>query len=290
MTRILNPYSQQESSWLRGNLHAHTTNSDGDHSPKELAEAYVKMGHDFLMISDHDHFTPPEEAECDEIVLIPGNEVTAAGSHILQIGVTGDIVPPHPNRQKVVDAINKDGGIAVVAHPNWERYFRHWPQEELEGLTAYPGIEIYNGITQRHCGNPLATDRWDRLMGEGRRLWGFAHDDSHAAVDFGIAWNMVQESQRDADSILEALRLGRFYCSTGVIIRAIYVEDNTIHVETEDAQCIIAYSDYGHREMTVDGKSIQFPVHDNNMIQYVRFECYGWGEQKAWTQPFFFEP
>ncbi len=285
--KIHNPYTRPEAPWLRGNLHAHTTNSDGDHRPEALIKAYADRFYDFLMISDHDYFTDPSELPDEGLVLIPGNEVTANGSHILQVGVQGEIVPPTADRQQVFDAIVEEGSFAIVAHPNWEPTFTHWDQHALESLHGYLGVEIYNGITRRHRGDPQATNRWDRLLGEGRKLWGYAHDDSHEAVDFGIAWNMVQESERNPEAIVAALREGRFYGSTGVTIREIAVEGATIHIQTEDAQCIIAYSDHGHREATVDGKDIHFTVPEHAAIQYVRFECFGWGEQRAWTQPFY---
>src|SRR2546428_9433440 len=39
---------------LRGNLHAHTTFSDGALSPHRLIEEYERLGYDFLAITDHD--------------------------------------------------------------------------------------------------------------------------------------------------------------------------------------------------------------------------------------------
>src|SRR5207247_10706840 len=40
--------------WLRGNLHAHTTYSDGGKTPKELLAEYEALGYDFLAITDHE--------------------------------------------------------------------------------------------------------------------------------------------------------------------------------------------------------------------------------------------
>lgn len=38
---------------LKGNTHAHTTNSDGQKHPTEVIEAYYKLDYDFLFITDH---------------------------------------------------------------------------------------------------------------------------------------------------------------------------------------------------------------------------------------------
>src|SRR2546422_1617656 len=40
--------------WLRGNLHAHTTYSDGVKTPQELIAEYEALGYDFLAITDHE--------------------------------------------------------------------------------------------------------------------------------------------------------------------------------------------------------------------------------------------
>ena len=43
--------------WLKGQLHAHSTLSDGSLSPQELVRVYEDLGFDFLAVTDHDHLT-----------------------------------------------------------------------------------------------------------------------------------------------------------------------------------------------------------------------------------------
>jgi len=285
---IRNPYLNEVTPWLRGNLHAHTKNSDGWRPPQDVVDEYAARGYDFLMISDHDFLTEPSSVNGRGMTLIRGNEVTANGPHILHIDAS-TVVAPDPDRQKALDAINAAGGFAVVAHPNWEKSFAHCPREALENWTGYTGIEVYNGVIRRLTGSPLATDRWDRLLGLGRKIWGYAHDDSHRPGDDGLAWNVVQSTDRSAAAIVAALREGRFYASTGVTIKSIRVHGRCISVETGDADRIVVHSDFGHREATVDGPSMAFTVPEDATCSYVRFECWGRGEQMAWTQPFYIE-
>src|SRR2546427_11873037 len=42
--------------WLRGNLHAHTTFSDGVKEPAQLIAEYEALGYDFLTITDHENW------------------------------------------------------------------------------------------------------------------------------------------------------------------------------------------------------------------------------------------
>ena len=282
--RIISPYANDPELWQRGNLHTHTTESDGARPPQVVVDAYAARGYDFLAISDHDALVDPDTLNPRGMTLIPANEVTANGPHILHVDARRQ-VPPDPDRQDVLNAIAEDHGFAVIPHPNWEPNFQHCPQQCIENWTGYIGIEIYNGVVRRLNGNPQATDRWDQLLGQGRRVWGFAHDDGHDICDDANAWNVVQCADRNPGEIVQALRNGRFYASTGVTIDAVRVYGSTICVQTRDAECIIAYSDFGHREMKVEDATMVFTVPDSPSFTYVRFECWGRGERMAWTQP-----
>ena len=39
--------------WYRGNLHTHTTLSDGVLTPEEVKAKYREMGYDFIALCDH---------------------------------------------------------------------------------------------------------------------------------------------------------------------------------------------------------------------------------------------
>ena len=102
--------------------------------------------------------------------------------------------------------------------------------------------------------------------------------------DLARGWNMVYVRERTVEAIVEALRNGCFYASTGVVITRIAVDCNRIRLETEDADRIVAQGDFGQRFAEVDGTAAEVTVPDTT--RYVRFECWGRGEQFAWTQPF----
>lgn len=274
--------------WLRGNLHAHTTASDGSRPIQSVVNDYARRGYDFLMISDHDLVTAePDYARIKSkgMVLIPGNEVSARGPHLLHVNADRH-VPPLADRQKVLDAINRGRGFAVFNHPNWQQDFNHCAFGKLAAWQGYLGLEIYNGTIGRLHGSPYATDKWDRLLASGRRVWGFAHDDSHLPKDdVGLGWLMVAARERSGDGIMEALRRGAFYASTGVNIREIRVRGGRITVHAPDAGRIVALREVGRRIAQVDGTKLTVTMPAD--ATYLRFECYGRGEARAWTQPFF---
>lgn len=276
--------------WLRGNLHTHTTRSDGQRDPQVVIDDYADRGYGYLMLSDHDIFSDfafLAELDAKGMILLPGNEVSARGPHLLQIGGTG-LVEPQADRQAVIDAASEMGAMIVVNHPNWFPRFNHCTQEQLDAWQGYVGLEIYNGTIGRHHGSPYATDHWDMLLSQGRCVWGFAHDDSHLVADVELGWNVTWVSENSPEGVLEALREGRFYGSTGVTIQSIEVEGNRIRLETEDAERIVALRETGRRLAVVDGPVIELELTDE-LATYIRFECWGRGEQFAWTQPFMVE-
>ena len=286
---LRSPYLHGDYTWLKGNLHTHTTMSDGERPPEAVIADYEQRGYDFLAISDHDVYVAPQHYQAHtSMVLLPGVEVTALGPHMLQLGIE-EALQPESDRQHVLDAITARGGLAVLNHPNWEWHFNHFPQELMQDLQGAIGLEVYNGVIERLEGAALATDRWDRLLAIGRWLWGFANDDSHKAGDVGIAWNVVQAGTRTPGAILDALRHGRFYASTGVVVDAVEVDGRNVCVRTANAQRIRLITRGGAIQASMPGSSANWMLPDDPTIarewRYVRVECYGAGGQMAWTQP-----
>lgn len=284
--RISSPYASGETAWLRGNLHTHTTDSDGNLSPQQTVAAYAAMGYDFLMISDHDRMTPVDTLDPCGMVLMQGNEITSGGPHVLHVGAR-EVVEPLPDRQAVIDAILADGGLAVMNHPNWEAHFNHCPQSVLERLTGYMGIEVFNGVTLHAEGCPYAMDRWDMLLSQGRRVWGFAHDDNHADEHRGLGWIMVQGGERSPEALLYALKNGRFYASTGAVITRLDMDDGRLRIQSPNAQAWHVCADHGRVVHRAAGGTLVYDVPELLDAAYFRVECFGPGAAMAWTQPFF---
>lgn len=287
--KIDHPYrSMTGGRWLRGNLHAHTTRSDGRRTVQKVLDDYAGRGYDFLMISDHDLVSSPafyRKYKNRGMTLIPGNEITARGPHMLHVHADR-LVEPHRLRQQAINDVNAGKGFVVCNHPNWLKDFNHCPIEKLQEWIDYTGIEIYNGVIGQLQGSPYATNKWDMLLSAGRRIWGFANDDSHFGdSDVGLGWNMVYSKTGSVKAIVDAMRNGRFYASTGVTINSIKVRGTTIRIETDNARRILALTDDGVRHAVIDDSTVE--IQAPQKASYIRFECIGDGESFAWTQPFF---
>ncbi len=287
--QLHNPYeSLTGGRWMRGNLHTHTTASDGRRPHQEVIDDYAARGYDFLMISDHDVYTGPEVyagLDARGMILIPGNEITARGVHLLHVNADR-LIAPHGLRQNVINAINRTQGFAIVNHPNWQSRFDHCTRAQAIEWVDYTGMEIFNGVVQRLDGSAYATDKWDMVLNDCRQVWGFANDDSHLAEhDVELGWNTAYVTDASPAGVVDALRSGRFYASTGVTITRIEVDGHRVRVETDNAQRLVAMRELGKRILTVDGSAIEVEAPDD--CAYIRIECWGAGERQAWTQPFF---
>lgn len=282
---LKSPYSSN-GKWYKGNLHTHTTNSDGSEPPAETIADYDRRGYHFLAITDHDKQTDLDPHRgSTKMTLISGFE-GGGGPHILCIN-TSSVIERTYERQQMIELTNAQGGMAILNHPNWGKNFSHWKQEQLETLFNYAGIEIYNGVIDRLEGSSLSTDRWDRLLSAGFKVWGYSNDDSHQPGDRGKGWSVVQAEENSLEQIIDGLRSGRFYASTGVEILQISTmdNDNEIFVEASNAQKIVFLGQWGKHYKTVEDNKASYVVKGNE--GYIRVECYGSGGKTAWTQPIF---
>jgi hypothetical protein len=271
--------------WYRGNLHTHTTESDGDSSPADVVRWYREHGYDFLVITDHNRVTAAHD---DKLLLIPGEEVTDRFArkplHVNAIGITKVVVPQHGDSivstlQHDVDAVREAGGIAEINHPNFGWAFTHLEMNQVRGFTlleiasGHPHVNMQGGERV-----PSVEIMWDDLLHAGKRVYAVAVDDAHyfhcdAKVDDysppGKGWIMVHAEKLEQKSILDAIARGDFYASTGVTLDSIDFDGKELHVNVRpdgDAQ---------YRTSIVrDETYIRARVDDSN-------------GHSAWTQPVF---
>lgn len=90
-------YFKQEGLWLKGNLHSHTTVSDGVYEPEEMAKDYAEHRYDFISMTDHNVFVHHPELERDGLLLLTGVEHDLAYSRTKCIHV---VAPDRPGRPR----------------------------------------------------------------------------------------------------------------------------------------------------------------------------------------------
>lgn len=268
--------------WHRGNLHTHTTVSDGRKTPKEAIAAYRAAGYDFLAITDHRICGAGQESE--DFVLIPGAEYDfndfdrREAFHILGLGIRDNVttrndIPP----QELIDGIRAAGGLAVLAHPGWSML----AHESAMKLTGYEATEIFNGVSEFYTGRGYYGDFVDTVASKHRTLPLLATDDCHFYdLDFASGWIMLQTDDFTVKGILDAIRAGHFYATQGPEIHQIEMADGVITVETSPLKEIYFLSDNffdSHRVIRAkEGETFtaaSYPIHP--LDNWVRIEGVG---------------
>jgi len=226
--------------WLRCQLHAHTTNSDGEPTPEELCRHYATAGFDVLAITDHWHVT---SCEHDGLIVIPSSELSARAptpsgeAEALALGVAElpDPRKPFSDVEAMAAWIAGHGGVPVLCHPYWSGL----RAEDVLRAPSLAAIEVWNGASEVQQGNGLSSVHWDDVLQQGRLVGGLATDDCHTpGQDSGFGWTWVRAAERDAAAVLDALRRGRFYGSAGPRLLDIRREDDGVLVQCSPARSV----------------------------------------------------
>lgn len=198
-----------------GNLHLHTTASDGTGSHDEVAAAAARAGLDFIVYTDHNIAVDGMEgwyhlpANGHKILRLMGQEINDQQlvpelNHLLCHFVSEDFQPVAANPQTLIDAVHARGGITFLAHPlerpgiGAAREIYPWLSWEVSGFT---GIEIWNAMTdvkwqlrtkpravigaylpQTVLTGPFpeVLAKWDHLLAAGKKVVAIGNSDAHA--------------------------------------------------------------------------------------------------------------
>ena len=284
---IRNPYAC-EGRWFKGNLHTHTTNSDGGMTPAEVADFYESQGYDFLAVTDHAVLTDMSGFSKPGFLTIPSMELHSP--HMVGLNLSETIVWEE-GLQNEINAISEQGGLPIIAHPYWMGL----QVSEVASAHGYLGIEIYNFICQSLNGKGHALVYWDEALAAGQKVWGFAVDDAHLSPTYpggAKGWIMAKATRLTVEELLAAMQSGAFYSSNGPSISDIEVSDGEIWVRCSPVQRIhfVAQAYYGSVVVAPESQTLTEATYSvAGHETYVRIECVDLYGRTAWSNPLFVE-
>ena len=138
-----------------GNIHMHTTHSDGFGSFEDLIDGAVQAGLDYVFVTDHNVLVRKEEEGYRRGVLtLVGQEVhdtqrEPSGNHLLCLGVESDVSSHASDPQQLIDAVCQQNALAFLAHPieeSTELFSQCYPWQSWE-VTNYHGVELWNYLS-----------------------------------------------------------------------------------------------------------------------------------------------
>lgn len=296
-------YFPEKGIWLKGNLHSHTTVSDGVLSPSEIVQAYTDRGYDFFSMTDHNIYKKHDFSAQSELLLLTGVEHDLAYSKTKCIHVVGTgtekrqeetgyecrkYAPEEMTDQELIDMMQADGQFVVLAHPIWSRM----EPEEVSALKNFHAMEVYNNGCENLCHAGHAEVYWDMLLRRGMRVFGTASDDTHKLCDLFGGWIHVKAEEKTYPALMKALFAGSFYASNGPVIEDFGMDGNEVFVTCSPCREIhfVTYPARGKSYFAGAGESLKEAVYSlKGGETYVRVECIDQEGRTAWSNPIFFD-
>ena len=280
--------------WYRGALHVHTSNSDGADAPAVVLERYRALGYDFVAITDHQKVTRAPAPE--GMLVLPGveqhlsDDVSGKQWHFVGIGFEDEPRTSWTSPDEIVRFLRPRAAYLVAAHPYWSGL----SGEDLHKFTQCDAVEVFNTLCAVEIARGSSEPIWDHLLSYKARLNCVAVDDTHQRrrrVDIGKAWVMVKATELTEDAILNALKQGDYYSSTGPEILDFNHLLGTYSVKSLPCRSVAFMCNtwYGRRfEAPVGGTLTEGDYTLQGREVYLRAQVTDHLGRRAWTNPVYF--
>ncbi|MGC8976493.1 MAG: PHP domain-containing protein [Candidatus Ratteibacteria bacterium] len=278
-----NPFLK-EGKWFKGNVHIHTTNSDGKLSVEEIVKIYRENSYNFIFITDHNKITF-YQSPYDDFLVIKGVEFNKNSLHILGLDLNENFSIESLSPQEIINKINELGGFAILCHPYWSGI----TSIDILSLKGFIGIEIFNNTCEITKGKGYSTVHYDEILQKEMKVFSFAVDDAHSEKDIIGSFIMVKAKSFDKEEICNSIKSGFFYSSTGVIINDLKIEENLIKISFTPSILVdfIGYGPSGER-IHNNGKEFDYVEYKiKGAEKYIRIEITDGENKKAWVNPLF---
>lgn len=246
--------------FFRGNLHTHSNLSDGKLTPHEVCRRYKNQGYDFIALTDHfigtfDYPIADTRPFRDSaFTTLIGVELHSGANslgelwHMLAIGLPFDFAPPNApdfkprldqeSAAEIARRAANAGAFVVIAHPEWSLL----DDTDMVAIDAAHAVEIYNHGCAVECERAYGLHSADLLARTGKRVGFIATDDAHFThgnMDAFGGWVMVKAQENTPEAILQALKDGAMYSSTGPRLNDVELDGDVMRVACSPASAVI---------------------------------------------------
>ncbi len=279
--------------WFKGNTHLHTTKSDGGKTYDQVARLYAKKGYDFIFVTDHGFVGDIEKTKGLPLLAlngteIDGNDKTGAYFHVVGLGTSAKLkagtIFNRDDFLKMLRLLKRSGAVTILAHPNWTG------NSVADALRhKFDGVEVYNHVCHWLNGKSSGAYHWDCMIESQGDTIAVASDDAHlkqAHPRYDGGWIMVNAPKLTKANVLKAIKAGRFYSSTGPVIKSIKTSGRKVEVKCSPADTIrlIGKRSTGVRVGAVGRKWLTKAVFEvDRHWPYARIEVEDNKGRRAWT-------
>ena len=303
--------------WYKGNTHLHSTASDGGMDFEQLAALYGGAGYDFLFRTDHWVASSAEASEVEsEADLTPGpfpegkggekpadtgtegkggeilwldgiemdgKDAMGAYYHICCLGKVQNM-----RREEGLEAClakaHEQGALLILAHP-------HWTGNTLEEAVRHrlEGVEVYNHVCHWLNGKSNGLVHWEARLRHDPAALALAADDGHLRPEhpgWNGGWIQVNAAELSRAAILENIRAGNFYATSGPEFYGLEWDGKRLQVHTSPVQFIrlVGPKWEGLREGAFDGSLLsEASFEPPEAWAYAYLEIEDVNGKRAWT-------
>ncbi len=298
--------------FYRGNLHTHTTRSDGARTVEQVVHDYRSRGYDFVSLTDHFmpnarfrkgepgfiSVTDASSQDTDGFITVPGAELHGPAMengeiwHILAVGLPLDFAELSDGETgpDVARRAHELGAFVGLAHPHWNVVSE---TDALSIVDIIDAVEIYNHGCEVSVARGYGLHMAEMLLNKGHRVTQYAADDAHFKHERGTfkdafgGWVQVKAESLTPEAIVAALKAGDFYSSTGPEIHDIEVSDGRICVSTSPVESVLV-SGHGasfRRDHDVSLVEFEGDIRDMKDTPYVTVTVTDAHGRRAWSNP-----
>lgn len=281
-----------KNTFYKANLHTHTNISDGEMSPQEIKNIYMQNGYSVVAFTDHEVFVQHNDLTDKNFLAINSCEfainekkekdfqfIKTYHINFYTMNDQIDVVPcfnvnniwlkqslPYVTEKMKeinypteysVECINQmieqgkeKGFLVCYNHPVWSQQ----NYADYAGLKGLWGIEVFN----TGCDNSSLTDTdrpYEDLLRTGEKVYPVAADDTHKTSSCFGGFTMIDAPNLTYNDIMQALKTGDFYASTGPLINSLYIEDDFLKIKCSPCSKIMMLTNRRYTE-TVRGTDI----------------------------------
>lgn len=216
-TKWYNPYENVGQRYFQANFHVHSKSwfgmTNGNNSPEMVRKYYNHMGYDIVSISNYQSITESGEPRIFDIPVYEHGYNTGK-VHQIALGAKRVVWLDYVlgqgihHKQHVIYKLRENTDFVILAHPVLYNAYKPVDMHRLEG---YHAVEVLNHFR-------FSFELWDAALSSGRRVWGFAGDDSHDVTvggDTGVCWTIIYAKSKKRRQIVKAIHKGNHYMVSG---------------------------------------------------------------------------
>lgn len=191
---------------------------------------------------------------------------------------------------------HENGFFCIMNHPCWS--LEEYP--DYMGITNFDAFEMTNygslsyvGSADIHYAYLEPNQRiMDDILKSGRNIYCVNADDNHGDLCRFGGFIYIYSKDLTYENVANSLKNGVFYASEGPKINSLWIENNTVYVECDNARSINFTTGARHAKRVIneDKTSVssgKFTIREDDM--YVRVTITDFNGKSAYTNAFYVE-